>query len=355
MAAYLKRFDWSRSRSSEPRPPSRTLSIWEEWIDNDPERAWPLFEEFVRQRPEDYDVLEQVWHRLQFLLERHGRRFEGRVRELVLGNANLGRIVPSEKLDASAHRPKPLDIPILVSSYLDNAEYGPDAHELDQLIREDAETALMLAMEIIRRGPQYGFTSYDTFSPLRAVMQLHGSAVIDEVERAASESVLVRRCLWRMARQRSHPPDEHDIALDVWSRAERAIAGTNDYNSGDPPAVVRTLDPWLERIVTAWFAYEDSFWAWEKVGELVKQDPEPAWRIILHLIEGARLDHQLGVIAAGPLEDLLSDHGAHFIDRAEQLAASSDRFRACLGRVWQANMPEALWKRVRAAADEGPS
>jgi len=349
VAAYLARVDWRRSRAPGPAPRTRTLTLWERWIQNDPERAWELFEELVRVRPQDDEVLEQVWFRLQQLLATHGKAFEGRVRALVANTPRLRRIVPEHELDSRAHRPKPLDIPMLVGTYVRHCAQF-EAHEINRIIRDDPVSGLKLALEIISRGPLHDFNSYDTMSPLLELLRRHGDAVIDEVEQAASQSVLVRRCLWRISRQQGHPPGQHDIAVQVWDRAERAIAGTTDFNCDDPPGIEHALTPEFERFIDAWFLYEETFWAWGKVNELIEQDPEPAWRVILHIIELSESDDQLGVVSAGPLEDLLSQHGEHFIERAEQLAASNRRFRECLGRVWQSTMSDELWRRVRLAA-----
>jgi hypothetical protein len=64
-------------------------------------------------------------------------------------------------------------------------------------------------------------------------------------------------------------------------------------------------------------------------------------------------DSILGNLAAGPLEDLLVDHGPEFIDRVEILARQDRQFRRLLGAVWQNAMSDDLWNRVKAVA--GPS
>jgi hypothetical protein len=43
-------------------------------------------------------------------------------------------------------------------------------------------------------------------------------------------------------------------------------------------------------------------------------------------------------------------HGGNFIDRFEILARDDQQFRKLLGAVWQNNMPDALWARVKAIA-----
>jgi hypothetical protein len=347
VSRYLARKDWSAGRLTGPRPPGGNIDIWERWIQYDPERAWPVFLELVRRRPTDDDVLEQLWYRLRLLLETHGRAFEARVGDLVASNDRLRRIAPSRELKAAFHRPRPLDIPSLVKAYLHNHDHFEGAHELDVLIREDPETALSLALEIIERGPQYEFTSFDTFSPLHELLRQRGERVIDQLERAANDSVLVRRCLWRMRRHRSSPPGPYDVPEPVWERLLAATADTTDYSSEDPPGAPNALLPEHERIVSSWFEYQETFWAWQRVHDLVDNDPDVGWRVLLLAIEKAEDDGALEAIGAGPLEDLLSKHGPVFIDRVEARARIDGPFRQALSAMWQSEMSDELWTRIQ--------
>jgi hypothetical protein len=351
-ARYLRRFDWRRSRAPGPPPPCRVISTWERWIDREPERAWPLFVTLVRLRPDDDEVLEQVWYRLCQLLARHGRAYAARVRALVEGNARLARIAPPVELDPAAHRPRLLDIPALIAAYLENAAHSPDRSELDEVVHDEPGEALPLVLEIISRGPLHGLGSRDTAQPLVQLLRLHGAEVIDAVERAAAESVLVRRCLWRAERHQHHPPAKGDIAPEVWARASRAHRGTTDYSCDDPPGVAHPLLPGQERLVEAWFASHRTFWAYERMDDLVANDPEPAWRVVNRLIAEAQDAPTLGLIAAGPLEMLLERHGAYFIDRVEIRARDDETFRECLRGVWQAEIPDDIWTRVQAASGD---
>jgi hypothetical protein len=74
--------------------------------------------------------------------------------------------------------------------------------------------------------------------------------------------------------------------------------------------------------------------AWDEVDELVRNDPEAGWTIILELIEAAQADQVLADIAAGPLEDLLHRSPDQFLDRMEVQARQDFNFRRCLTGVW---------------------
>ncbi len=71
-----------------------------------------------------------------------------------------------------------------------------------------------------------------------------------------------------------------------------------------------------------------------KARELVDDDPETAWKLILILIEKADTDRLLAYIAAGVLEDLVRGHFEAFIDRIEEKARQWPKFRRALTGVW---------------------
>ena len=116
----------------------------------------------------------------------------------------------------------------------------------------------------------------------------------------------------------------------------------------------------VHRIAKAWIEMhrlpEDSqereaeFWAFERLSNLVQDDPEEAWKVIEAMRRLDGTDSILANIAAGPLEDLLVYHGDKFIDRFELLARDDQQFRKMLGAVWQNNMSDILWTRVKAIA-----
>jgi hypothetical protein len=81
------------------------------------------------------------------------------------------------------------------------------------------------------------------------------------------------------------------------------------------------------------------------------EQPEFLWSFILEVVkatEGQPQDMAFEMLAAGPLEDLLTLHGRAFIDRVEQEAARNSRFRSLLPGVWQNTTPDDVWARVRA-------
>jgi hypothetical protein len=81
--------------------------------------------------------------------------------------------------------------------------------------------------------------------------------------------------------------------------------------------------------------------------------PEETWRFIQAVIRLCEEEDVLGSLAAGPIEDLLSQHGEDFIGRLESFARDNPRFRAVLRGVWKGSMSDDVWEELQALF--GPS
>jgi hypothetical protein len=92
-------------------------------------------------------------------------------------------------------------------------------------------------------------------------------------------------------------------------------------------------------------------WAAMEPSDLARDDPEKAWECILYAVPDPRFSDHLGLLAAGTLEDLLSYHGAEFIDRVEHQAKMDPKFAWTLGGVWKFQMSDEIWRRVQAVWD----
>lgn len=123
-----------------------------------------------------------------------------------------------------------------------------------------------------------------------------------------------------------------------------------------PLPVKRVVDEWL-----AWAAWQsDPANQGRQNGELigfdqfdwtVRKHPEHAWQCILATVADPRSEPFLGLLAAGPMEDLLGYHGHAFIERIEREARQSPRFAWTLGGVWQCQMTDEIWQRVQLVWD----
>lgn len=101
--------------------------------------------------------------------------------------------------------------------------------------------------------------------------------------------------------------------------------------------------------------YEVNAWADECARVLVEEAPETAFRVILAALPHFKADLEIAQLAAGPLEDLVTQHGERMIDEIEREALSNERFRYLLSGIWgQAHVPPKVWHRIQSAVEPGP-
>ena len=91
---------------------------------------------------------------------------------------------------------------------------------------------------------------------------------------------------------------------------------------------------------------KETFWACEKLYDIVRQQPDLAWELILELLMTDQSNVIYENLAAGALEDLLVNHGEKFIDKVEEQARQNPNFNELLGGVWRNAISENIWSRV---------
>ena len=112
------------------------------------------------------------------------------------------------------------------------------------------------------------------------------------------------------------------------------------------------MDCWLASKSADVELAEQNAWAAMWLIGLEDDDPDRAWDCLVLAAEDDRFSKDnLGLLAAGLLEDLLSKRGQDYIGRVEQLALSSPRFAWMLGGVWRAQMSDDVWRRVNLVWD----
>jgi hypothetical protein len=109
----------------------------------------------------------------------------------------------------------------------------------------------------------------------------------------------------------------------------------------------------LTELAATYFRYHETddaslFWAWQEVNVNDIDDADRKWEQILAVLAQARNNSELGLVGAGPLEDLIVNHREAVLDRIEAEAATSLRLRTALRHVWLAHDPasEAMAQRL---------
>ena len=101
--------------------------------------------------------------------------------------------------------------------------------------------------------------------------------------------------------------------------------------------------------------YEASLWASDCLDELVADAPQTALQIIISALPLFNETREIAVLAAGPVENLLIEHGAKVIERIEGEAERSERFRYLLSGTWgRPHIDPEVWRRLQAAVMKGP-
>ena len=112
------------------------------------------------------------------------------------------------------------------------------------------------------------------------------------------------------------------------------------------------MNLWVEGYIEAQEKYkksgEDNHWSIEKFFDLDFDHPQLCWEAILQILHRKPSQKVLGVLAAGPLEDLIHHHGPSFINEIEKEAKINTEFKDLLGGVWESSTDE-VWNRVLKA------
>lgn len=81
------------------------------------------------------------------------------------------------------------------------------------------------------------------------------------------------------------------------------------------------------------------------VQDLTYSAPEILWSFVLSVLEQNPTGNALGMLSAGPLEDLIQDHGEQFIERISIETRRNPAFAALLPKVWIPNAPDQITKK----------
>lgn len=121
-----------------------------------------------------------------------------------------------------------------------------------------------------------------------------------------------------------------------------------------PIAVPDLVEEWLKW--AAWVtvhkptnggAVNSELIGWSEFDWAVADYPEHAWQAILAVVADPRAQPFLGLLAAGPIEDLLSLHGEQFISRIDEEARVNAVFAEALNGVWRSTISDDVWERFQ--------
>jgi len=104
------------------------------------------------------------------------------------------------------------------------------------------------------------------------------------------------------------------------------------------------MEPQRSALVGAWIAaqdaeegskeWEENCWASDDLIRLAIDKPDETWDVILRIHAQELSEKVRGMLAAGPLEDLLVYHGEQYIKHVRALALKDPIFKETLAGVW---------------------
>ena len=93
----------------------------------------------------------------------------------------------------------------------------------------------------------------------------------------------------------------------------------------------------------------DPHWySWETLDEMIDDEPEVAWRVMLDILSRCH-ERDLGSIGAGPLETLVWRYHETFVDRCEHAILHDERLREAFTNVRMGGVPLVTQRRLNAA------
>lgn len=88
-------------------------------------------------------------------------------------------------------------------------------------------------------------------------------------------------------------------------------------------------------------------WALDAMDALRETNPHSFLHLVLEIFSYDSSPLVTGNLAAGPLEDVLAQHGRAIIDEIERLATKDDRIRTLFGHIWRNVIDEDVWQRIQ--------
>jgi hypothetical protein len=182
-----------------------------------------------------------------------------------------------------------------------------------------------------------------------ALLYAHGPAMIDRIEREASESPALRWLLGGIFVAPDEPLRDRIVAIadtEAWRPDEIARRTPKQPLDCAGLTLPELACAWVEQYSKSDRDRDDNFFSlMDFEHDLREEDPDRSIDLILEILKVEANPVLLSLLAAGPLEDVIS---LSTIDRIEREAAANKRFADLLGGVWYFRAPEELKLRLDA-------
>jgi hypothetical protein len=219
----------------------------------------------------------------------------------------------------------------------------------DHLPHKRPDRALDLALEVLRSESDKPTVMQLNDKFMLSLLYAHGAAVIGRIETEAKQNAGLRWLLGGIHLR----PDE------PFKRRVEAIADSKGWRADDlarrtpkrpldceAMSVPELARAWVEQYSKSERDRDDNFFAMmDYERDLREEDPGKAIDLIIEILKIETNPVMLSLLAAGPLEDVIS---METIDRIEREASVNKRFHDLLGGVWYYRAPDELKARLDA-------
>ena len=223
----------------------------------------------------------------------------------------------------------------------------------DHLPHKMPERAFALMLEVLRSEADKATVMQLNDKLMPALIYWHGRDVIGSIETAARNNPKLR---WLIGGIHFGPDEPFRDRIAAIADVEGWRADEEAHKTPDHPLDCKAMS--LAGLARAWIAQyskserdrDDNFFAiMEYERDLREEDPDKAIDLILEILKLETNPVLLSLLAAAPLEDVIS---MATIDRIEREASKNKRFQKLLGGVWYYRASDELKARLDALVGE---
>ena len=219
----------------------------------------------------------------------------------------------------------------------------------DHLPHKRPDRAFDLALEVLRSETDKPTVMQLNDKFMMSLIYAHGAGVIDRIEAEAKTNARLR---WLLGGIYFGPDEPFSARIEAiadiegWQAddvARRMPQRQLDCETMSVPELARA---WVEQYSKSWRDRDDNFSAMmDYERDLREDDPDKAIDLIVEILKIEANPVMLSLLAAGPLEGVIS---METIDRIEREAQADKRFHDLLGGVWYYRACDELKARLDA-------
>jgi hypothetical protein len=219
----------------------------------------------------------------------------------------------------------------------------------DHLPSDQPDRALDLALEVLATEQDKPTVMLLNDKLMLSLMFTHGAGMIDRVEAAAHDNAKLRWLLGGVQFGTAKPFERRIEAIAdraTWEIDDAARHRPQQPLDCEAMSVPQLARAWIEQYSKSDRDRDDNFFTlMDFERDLREEDPDRAIDLIVEVLKIEANPVLLSMLAAGPLEDVIS---MRTIDRIEREAGADARFRDLLGGVWYFRAPDELKARLDA-------